>query len=294
PEASPAAGRRAWRSAFRHHGRGGAEGLVLLPARRLVHVLRGSFLAAGNPGPAGSLQNRRYLVHLLDHQRSLVLLATAAARPLRPRRRLLFLAPHFDDECLLFGSAIAAAVAAGCEVRLVWMTDGGAAGERRRREAAAAAADLGVTDRHVLGAPETRLGRRGPWTGRLRRLIEEFAPERIHLPWWGDGHVDHYETARVFAAARPRRGGPEEVALSSFWTALPGGQRLPWRPERDAALRRHASQLAEVDYLRAGRGLGRWLGGAEGPAERHLVLAAGEYARLFRASGAARRAYLRR
>lgn len=303
PEDSALAGLRAYRSAFRHAGRGAAEALVLLPARRLMWLLRGSFLAEGTPGSGSSLQNRRFLAHALDHQRSLMLLADIVDRPLETVGRTLVLAPHFDDESLLFGAAIAAATAAGSEVRLVWLTDGAAgipgqtgpaAGAVRRAEAEGAAAELGVGDLHFLDAPETGLRARGPWTGTLRRLIADFQPERIHLPWWGDGHVDHFETNRVLLAALPRAQRCVEIAAGAFWTPLPSGASLPHSAAKDRALGCHRSQLATVDYHRAGRGLSRWnardLPGVA-HAERHLLLPAPDYLRRYRLSGASRRCY---
>ncbi len=53
----------------------GQEKLLLLPARRLSLLLRGSVWTAMRPGPSRSLQNRFFLIHALDHQRSLALLA---------------------------------------------------------------------------------------------------------------------------------------------------------------------------------------------------------------------------
>ncbi len=297
PLGDPRAGLRAHRSALRHLGRGGAEALALLPAKRAALLLRGSPLAMGRPGAGRSLQNRRFLAHALDHQRSLLQLHGLPERLLGPVDRVLVLAPHFDDEVLLCGQAVLDARAAGAEVCIAWMTDGGAAGSVRRSEAGAAAAALGVERLEFLGAPETRLGRRGPWTARLRRLLTEFRPQRVHLPWWGDGHVDHYETNRVLLAAWPAALAGAEIAAGAFWTPLPSGTLLPVGPGKEAALRCHASQLAEVDYARAAAGLERWnarrLDGVE-RAELHLVLPAEDYWRRFRRSGAGRRLYLRR
>ncbi len=305
----PAAGLRAWRAALRHRGQGGAEALVVLPARRLDLLLRASRLAELRPGPRGSLQTRRFLAISLDQVRSLLALAEASRdrRPLSPPRRLLVLMPHFDDESLQCGGAIAAARAAGAEVRLVWLTDGAAgipsvppeeSARIRHEEGRAAAAALGVADCHCLEAPETRLRARGPWTRRLRRLLEEFQPDRVHLPWWMDNHVDHYEANRVLRAAWPR--GPAwadvEIAACGLWTPLPGGRALALEGElaacKAAAVACHRSQIREVDYARAGRGLDLWYGRdleRPGPAERFLCLPAAAWWRAFRQSGADRR-----
>lgn len=307
--ATPAAGLRAYRSAFRQRGRGGAEAFVLLPARRLAGVLRGSFLGEIHPGPGGSLQNRRFLALALDHQRSLHLLPQGlrAAGP-EPAGRVAVVMPHFDDDVIQCGGALLAARAAGAEVRMIWMTDGArgipAAGPEesarvRREEAEAAMGRLGIADLHFLEAPETRLERRGPWTARLRRLLREFQPDRVHTVWWADNNVDHFETNRVLRAAWPRELDGAEIAASGFWTPILGNRCLPLTPEvrrvKDAALAAYASQIAEVDYLRVERGLSRWYGREEPGecyAEEFLCLPAAEYWQRYRASGASRRWFL--
>lgn len=300
----PAAGLRAWRSALRQRGVGGAEALLMLPARRLRRVLRGSALAVLRPGPGASLENRRLLWCALDHQRTLAALAPAGGGALPAARRVLVVMPHFDDEVLQCGGALLCARDAGAEVRMIWLTDGaggerGAAPEKarlRHEEARSVMARLGIQDFHFLDAPETLLHRRGPWTRRLARLLRDFEPERVHTVWWADNHVDHYEAARVLRAAWPRRFDDVLLAASGLWTPLPGGALLPLpeelRRRKDELLALHASQLQEVDYLRAERGLACWygrrLGGGVG-AEAFLVLPAPAFFGAFRRSGADRR-----
>lgn len=50
----------------------GSEELIMLPAQRMLHLLRGSMWAEKKPGPLGSLQNRVFLSLALDHWRSLI------------------------------------------------------------------------------------------------------------------------------------------------------------------------------------------------------------------------------
>ncbi len=307
-DGSPAAGLRVYRSAFRQQGRACGEALVLLPARRVRLLLRTSPWTTLEPGRGDSLQNRRFLIHALDQQRSLMLLARSGRpAPLSPAPRTLVLAPHFDDETILFGAAILAATAAGAETRIVWLTDGAAglpgrpaavATALRREEGAAAAARLGVTELSFLDAPDTRLRARGAPRLRLRRLLREFQPERILLPWWGDAHVDHYESFRLLRAALPRALGQVELALGGFWTPVPATHFVPVPVAvKDAALRCHASQLEIVDYARAVTGLDRWQA-RDLPdcaaAECYACMSAAAAFRAFRLSGADRRLYLRR
>jgi LmbE family N-acetylglucosaminyl deacetylase len=307
--ATPGAGMRAYRAAFRDGGRGFAEALCVLPAQRTADLLRARGCAARGAAAGDPLQNRRFLATALYHQRSAALLAAApAAAALAPARRVAVIAPHFDDEAIQAGGAILAARDAGAEVRIIWMTDGargvpGAAPVEstriRKEEALAAAAALGVGDLHFLDAPEERVRVRGPWTARLRALLEEFAPERTHVVWWADNHVDHYETARVLMAAWPRRLARARIAASGTWAPIPVGTPLPLtaalRARKDLAVLAHASQLAVVDYLRAERGLTRWqAAGLDGiaHAERYWEASADDWFAAFRASGAARRIWL--
>lgn len=305
---TPGAGLRAYRSAFRHACRGQAEALCLLPAARLADLLHQKGRAArglgGNP-----LLNRRHLETALDFQRTLDVLAAApGTSALAPARRLAVIAPHFDDDVIQAGGAILSALAAGAEVRVIWMTDGArglpAAGPAestriRKEEARAAMHLLGVKDYHFLDAPEERVSARGPWIGTLRRLLEEFAPERTHVVWWADNHVDHYETSRALRAAWPRALAGTRIAATGTWAPLPGRALLPLsddvRRRKDAATRAYRSQLDLVDYLRAERGLTRWqareLPGVE-HAECYWELPAASYFAAFRQSGADRRIWL--
>ena len=310
-DAEPAAiGMHIARSAVRHEGKGYAEACVFLPARRLSYLLRGSPYAAWRPGSGGSLQNRRYLTLALDHQRTLLVLHRDDAKPtgLDPARRALVVAPHFDDETLLCGASLATDRAAGGEARIVWLTDGaqgipGAApassAAQRQEEGGAAAAALGVDDLHFLNAPETGLRRRGPWTRRLRALLQEFEPDRVYLPWWCDNHVDHYESNRVLQAAWPWRSGGPEICAAGSWTPLAGNALVSLDGDaakrRAAALSCHESQLAVLDYARVCDGLATWYGRDLGrPAECFQHMPGAEYWQAFRTSGAARRMFLGR
>lgn len=307
--ATPSAGLRAYRSAFRHGGRGQAEALCLLPASRLDHLLRLDRRAARGLGASSPLLNRRHLETALDFQRSLDVCAEApGTRALAPARRIAVIAPHFDDDVIQAGGAILQGLASGAEVRVIWMTDGArglpavgpAESTRIRKEEARAAMNLlGVQDYHFLDAPEERVSARGPWIGALRRLLEEFSPERTHVVWWADNHVDHYETSRALRAAWPQSLAGTRIAAAGTWAPLPGCAVLPLTPDlrrrKDAAISAYRSQLDLVDYLRAERGLTRWqardLHGVD-HAECFWELPAASYFAAFRQSGADRRVWI--
>jgi hypothetical protein len=298
-EQSPEACLRRFRSAVRSSGLGEAEALVFLPARRLSLILRGSPLATFQPGPSKSLQNRRYLHHLLDYQRSLSLLSglvennslASSSEELPAPQRVLVLAPHFDDECLLFGQQILNAARAGSEVRVVWMTDGGNESSVRHAEGLAALKVLGVEDSACLQAPESRLTAKGPWVSELRRHLTEFCPQEIMLPWWPDNHVDHFEVTRVLKAAWQPRLQDCNLRLSGFWTPLPFGECCPLNPKVADALKTHKSQLTGVNYLRVFQGLSCWHGDGQRDMSRSWLLPSKEYFSAFRRSGVGKRRY---
>jgi LmbE family N-acetylglucosaminyl deacetylase len=293
-----AAGLRVLRSALRHQGCGQAEALVLLPAGRMRLILRGSSMAVKQPDAAGSLQNRRYLHHLLDHARSLSLLQSLLPLPSNrtehgdqtAARRSLFLAPHFDDECLLFASALHQAQQRGDQIRLLWMTDGGENGDIRSREGAAACRALGIEPGECLGAPESNLRARGKALRGLRHHLAEFQPQVIHLPWWLDNHIDHYEVSRLLAAALPDNSGDLQLGLSGLWTPLPRGMAAADggepHPSQLEAIACHTSQLAELDYVAVSCGLIKWQEN-----ESLWCLSARDYFGAFKRSGSHRRWY---
>lgn len=305
-------GLRAYRAAFRHMGKGETEAYLVLPARRLSYLLRGSFLCEIRPGQGASLQNRRFLIAALDHQRTLLLGSqrwNQAPKTLPSAKRVAVVMPHFDDDVLQCGGAMQVARAAGAEVRVIWLTDGAQgiadkvgpeATAIRKEEARAAMAHYGIDDLHFMDAPETKLARKGPWTNRLRRTLEEFAPDRVHTVWWADNNVDHFEANRVLQTAWPRTWGDTPLVASGIWTPLSDGTFLPLAPElreaKDQATLAYPSQLEAVNYLRSERGLSRWYARNQNgvdSAECYWVEAAADYWQIFNRCGITRRWFIR-
>jgi LmbE family N-acetylglucosaminyl deacetylase len=175
-------------------------------------------------------------------------------------RRLVVVAPHPDDEVLGVGGTMALAVAAGVQVQVVAVTDGGASHPGsptlspdelvalRPGESEAALAQLGVVRAPLrLRLPDGAVAQgeddlaaalepvlRGPGTWAL-------------TTWRQDGHPDHEATGRATAAACGRTGA--RLVEFPVWTwhwAGPDDARVPWSraasvllpPEVQAAKRR--------------------------------------------------------
>ena len=155
---------------------------------------------------------------------------TDRKRPLPPTaaesveaRRVLVLAPHYDDEVLGCGGLIRQLAAGGAKVVCAFASDGsgGAEGppegltreeyaERRGAEAEEAAGVLGIDcvvhlgARHGLsdGALNSSLD---PLAGRFEALIEEHAPDLLLLPSPLEVTADHQATFRALHEALIRR-----------------------------------------------------------------------------------------
>lgn len=129
-------------------------------------------------------------------------------------RRLVVVSPHPDDEVLGCGGLMQAALAHGCAVQVVSVTDGEACypdhprwpvarlRDARRRELASAMQALGMDATHV-----TSLGLRDGSVGRHEvdltvHLATRLLPgDVVVAPWIHDAHPDHEAVGRAACAA---------------------------------------------------------------------------------------------
>ncbi|ONG51108.1 hypothetical protein BKE38_16735 [Pseudoroseomonas deserti] len=224
--------------------------------------------------------------------------AQAGALPVRPLDEILapggvlVLAPHADDESLGCGGLIAASLAAGRALRVVFLSDGAAshpdhpgAALRDRREAEALEAlrrlGAGPEAASFLRLPDSRV----PDTGaafrqavdRIGAIAADIDAGTVLATWGGDPHCDHQACAAMQAALPP---GRRHLAYPVWGHALPGETVLPqpprgawlditrWLPEKRAAVQAHRSQLGD---LPGGFALdATMLARAERPAELYL------------------------
>jgi len=181
-----------------------------------------------------------------------------------PRGRVLFFAPHADDDVIGCGGTLAMHVAQGDPVRVVIAFDGRrgdpeerhdprAYVARRRAEALRAGGLLGLSDYVFWGYPEGHEPSPAELLDAARRVaaaVREFAPETVYAPWVGENHVDHHVLARGvrLGLALARHAG--EAWGYEVWTPL-----VPTRivdvsevhARKRAALCEHVSQLEEIE-----------------------------------------------
>ncbi|BBZ74022.1 PIG-L deacetylase family protein [Mycobacterium paraseoulense] len=190
-------------------------------------------------------------------------------------RRLVVVAAHPDDETLGLGAMVAQLVAAGVDVRVVSVSDGGAAqpgatlsgrirlATTRRYELRRAAAALGVAPPMRLGLPDGELAdHEDRLAESLAGVLRTAGPDTwCAATWRGDGHPDHEAVGRAAAAACARTG----VALLEYpvWMwhwATPADAAVPWDRARAvpatgwAVNRKRQAVQCYRSQLRPGRG----------------------------------------
>ncbi len=198
-----------------------------------------------------------------------------------PEERVLIIAPHPDDESLACGGLIQRAVAAGADVRVLFLTngdknpwpqryverrwrisadDGKRWGERRRAEAIAALAELGAGENvaRFLNLPDqgmTRLLMQGGQSivTLLADELADFRPTLVLGPAGRDTHPDH-SAAHVLLQLALRKIGDGSTRYLDYvvhgkpFAVAPTSVMLHLAPaeigDKLAAILCHASQMA--------------------------------------------------
>lgn len=207
----------------------------------------------------------------------------------------LVVCAHPDDELGCAGT-LALLAAAGAPLRVAYATDGGATrgsphppdvtADLRREEARRACAALGVREvPSTWGLPDGQLPELAPELAELlQREVAAFAPARVLVPWFLDGHADHRAVSAAVAAADLSPG--VEVWGFECWTPLTANRLVDvtatWSRKRAAAACHETAALA-FD-LEASLALSRWrsLSGLQGQGygEAFLALPADAYREL--------------
>jgi N-acetylglucosamine malate deacetylase 1 len=212
-----------------------------------------------------------------------------------PEGPVLVIAPHPDDETIGPGGALARHAARGDAVTVLVATSGertgGGSGDvaaAREAECRAACADLGVGPPVFARLPDGGLA---DVLNALASLLTAHGAgaATVYVPSPLDPHRDH----RAANVALARAGLQAEVYGYEVWSPAPVDVLLDvhavW-DRKEQALRRYATALESVDYVRACRGLAAYrsvaggLGGT-GLAEGFVRLTAAEHADLVTRAG---------
>lgn len=138
-----------------------------------------------------------------------------------PGRQILVLAPHMDDEVIGCGGTLAKHAIRGCNIVVVVLTDGslgdpvleststsepvrlearGILKEIRKKESRAAAKCLGVQEVQFLDFPDCSLANTQGAREAVARIVADYRPDVLYVPFVTDRHPDHRALADIVAS----------------------------------------------------------------------------------------------
>jgi len=200
-------------------------------------------------------------------------------------KRVLVFAAHPDDDLFGCGGTMAKHVKLGNEVSVCYMTSGEAGSleyskkelaKVREEEAKKAAKIIGLNDLTYLRNPDGYLQYDEANLKKSVELIRMKRPNLVYVHHRHDAHEDHRTTFRIVAEAVGRAGAPffqeykrrpssvDTLFVYEVWTPL-----IEFNYAEDisefidtkiAALREHKSQIKQIRYDNAARGLASYRG----------------------------------
>ncbi len=194
-----------------------------------------------------------------------------------PASKVLVVSPHQDDEVIGCGGTLRKLIEKGSHIKVLYLTDGGSGNgpeasseisDIRKREAEAGLKVLGVDDMEFLDYPDGELWFNSSSIEGISKVLNDYLPEVIFVPFYLDNHPDHAAAARMVAASL--RKYPREVTCYSYevWTALSPNVVVDITQEMDMkvrALMEHKSQIAQLDYPQKVKGLNSYRSMSAGP-----------------------------
>jgi LmbE family N-acetylglucosaminyl deacetylase len=188
---------------------------------------------------------------------------------------ILVIAPHPDDESIGCGGTICLHTTRGDRVTAVFLTSGelglkhlprAEACRIREGEAEAAAQVLGIGKLEFLRFPDWYVTEHvSAVAAALRQLLEREAPARVYLSHDKDWHPDHRACLPIVRQALRDSTIPAPTLLTyEVWTPLAehddGQDVTAVMGQKLQAVRCHRSQVEQLRYDRAVRGLNMYRG----------------------------------
>ncbi len=146
-----------------------------------------------------------------------------------PGGKVLILAPHPDDEAIGMGGSLAMLVAAGADITVIYVTDGGGpdpAERARLTEIRRAETQLLVERTGIkavfFDAPDTGLTNDALYVGKMREFLRAERPDVIYTPSLFDHHYDHFMTNQILREALALESGIAPTVMGyEVWDNIP-------------------------------------------------------------------------
>lgn len=215
-------------------------------------------------------------------------------------KKVLVLSPHPDDDVIGCGGTLCRYHLMGAEVAVVYMTDGRKGNPRyredelvriRQEEAKRASRIIGISKTIFLDNRDSELTVSHKTVTELSKILSDYKPEAVFLPFFMDNHPDHIAAGQIFFSAA--KSPPVAMCYSyGIWTPLPTFNVVSditvCLGKKILALNEHKSQLELMDMTEAAKGLSRYysiMNGGNGYAELFIACPLNEYRRLGEAIG---------
>ena len=184
--------------------------------------------------------------------------------------RILVFAPHPDDEVLGCGGTLALLRQKKCEIKVIFVTDGGGAGSLdveapaiRRKEAIESLAVFGIDDLEFLDEPDGSFRNSPAFESKVHTLLQQFKPDWLFLPSMLDYHCDHVAIGQAVLSCWQRWEGPGRAFVYEIWSPLPATRVVDISSVielKKQAISRYVLPLSHCDYLAASIGLAGYRG----------------------------------
>jgi LmbE family N-acetylglucosaminyl deacetylase len=203
--------------------------------------------------------------------------------------KILIFSPHPDDDVIGCGGSIAKHIKQGAEVSVVYMTSGDSGSLKytkeelartREEEARRASEILGIKNIFFLRNADGYLEYSRENLIALISLIRREKPQIVYMPHALDAHEDHRQTSKLAAESVARAAGPwfqecegdpwsvDTALCYEVWTPLQEVSYVEDITEvietKIQALQQHKSQVADISYDEAVKGLNRYRGAMTG------------------------------
>ena len=189
--------------------------------------------------------------------------------------RIMIFSPHPDDDALGCGGTTRLLFELGCNLLVIYMTDGrfGSVGMTpeetapiRRLESVNSATVLGIANLQFMNRPEGGLHCDRTTVEEARDSVQNYDPRLVFLPDPDDGHPDHHAAYDIVLAATTG----EDIELfqyGAFNTVRPDVVVDITRtmPYKEKAIKEHRSQQDREDLVSKVKGLNSFLSLERGP-----------------------------
>lgn len=122
------------------------------------------------------------------------------------KSKLLFIAPHVDDESIGAGGTLLKHGQKGDTIICLYMADGGGAVssldkedliQLRKEEANRIKEIIGIEEIHFLDIPDGQVMVKDEYVDRVYSILTKEKPDIIYMPFLLDGHIDHVNSTRI-------------------------------------------------------------------------------------------------